>query len=133
MKLVCQLDADGYFVGTTTADESPLEKGVYLMPAGTVDAAAPSTPPGHRARWDNEWVFEVIPVPPEPEPIPQFPLEECKYKAKQRIAATDWAVLPDVNIQNQAEFVEYRAALRALILNPVVDPVWPSEPQPVWQ
>ena len=33
MKQVIQLDADGYFVGTTMADESPLESGLLLMPA----------------------------------------------------------------------------------------------------
>lgn len=59
-------------------------------------------------------------------------LEDCKSKAKQLIAATDWAVLPDVNISNRADFEAYRATLRNLILNPVVDPVFPVEPQPIW-
>lgn len=63
MKTVVQLDSDGYFVGTTTADESPKEPGVYLMPAGTVDTEAPAVPDGQRAKWDNGWVFEDIPAP----------------------------------------------------------------------
>jgi hypothetical protein len=70
MKQVIQLDAAGYFVGFTTADESPLEEGVYLMPAGTIDTNAPAIPEGKRAKWDGAWVFEDIPQPePEPEPI----------------------------------------------------------------
>jgi hypothetical protein len=70
MKQVIQLDAAGYFVGFTTADESPLEEGVYLMPAGTIDTNAPVIPEGKRAKWDGAWVFEDIPQPePEPEPI----------------------------------------------------------------
>lgn len=40
-KPVSQLDPAGHFMGLTTADESPLELGVWLMPAGTVDAVPP--------------------------------------------------------------------------------------------
>lgn len=60
------------------------------------------------------------------------PLENCKNKAKTLIAASDWSVLPDVGLANVSDFQAYRGALRALILNPVVDPVWPTEPNPVW-
>lgn len=73
MKIVSQLDADGYFVGLTAADESPLEPGVFLIPGGAVDAEPPVVPDGHRARWSNGWAFEAIPQPepePEPEPLP---------------------------------------------------------------
>ena len=60
------------------------------------------------------------------------PFNECKEKAKQLISKTDWAVLPDVGLVNQADYTAYRAALRALIINPVADPVWPTEPTPEW-
>lgn len=60
------------------------------------------------------------------------PFEVCKAEAKKRIAATDWSVLPDVSISNRAEFESYRAALRALIITPVANPSYPTEPQPVW-
>lgn len=56
----------------------------------------------------------------------------CKAEAKKRIAATDWSVLPDVGLANVAAFETYRAALRELIKNPVADPVWPTEPEPIW-
>ena len=57
---------------------------------------------------------------------------QCSATAKQLIAASDWSVLPDVNLTNKADFESYRATLRELILNPVTNPVWPVEPQPVW-
>jgi hypothetical protein len=60
------------------------------------------------------------------------PLEATKAEAKLRIAATDWSVLPDVSLANQSDFVAYRAILRGLITNPVVNPSWPTEPQPIW-
>jgi len=72
MKNVIQLDDNGYFAGVTVADESPLEVGVYLMPAHTVDADVPTIPDGHVAKWNGAWVYEPIPAPvvePIPEPI----------------------------------------------------------------
>lgn len=55
-----------------------------------------------------------------------------KYEAKRLISLSDWAMLSDVNISNKAEFEAYRATLRGLILQPVVNPEWPVEPEPVW-
>lgn len=61
-----------------------------------------------------------------------YQLDACKNEAKKRIAATDWAALPDVSLTNKNEFTAYRALLRALIITPTVDPVWPVEPAAVW-
>lgn len=60
------------------------------------------------------------------------PLEECKAKAKDLIAATDWSVLTDVGISNVSEFIAYRSVLRNLIKTPVSNPTFPTEPEPVW-
>ena len=60
------------------------------------------------------------------------PLKACSDKAKLLLAASDWSVLPDVNISNKADFEAYRAQVRALVFNPVAEPVFPTEPQPVW-
>jgi hypothetical protein len=56
----------------------------------------------------------------------------CKSQAKSLLAASDWAVLPDVQITNKAAFDNYRAILRGYVISPVVNPTWPTEPQPVW-
>lgn len=73
-KIVSQLDAAGYFVGYTTADESPLEPGVFLLPAGAIEVAAPEIPAGKRAKWlGDSWVLEDIPSDVAPEPEPQEP------------------------------------------------------------
>ena len=58
MKTVIQLDADGYFSGFTTADESPKEPDVYHMPRNTIEATAPTIAEGYRAKWDGSWVME---------------------------------------------------------------------------
>jgi hypothetical protein len=86
-----------------------------------------------------EWLDTVQVKPTESEVNAEIarlnsdaPFLACSNEAKKRIAASDWSVLPDVNISNKAEFETYRAAVRALIINPVADPVFPAEPQPVW-
>ena len=66
------------------------------------------------------------------EKLSKFKKDNCKHEAKKRIANSDWAVLPDVNISNKSEFESYRSQLRNLILNPVENPVFPEEPQPIW-
>lgn len=58
--------------------------------------------------------------------------QNCKDQAKQLIASSDWSVLPDVNISNKSEFENYRTQLRNLIINPVEDPIFPKEPNPIW-
>jgi len=58
--------------------------------------------------------------------------DACKAQAKALLAASDWSVLPDVQITNKAAFDNYRAILRGYVISPVTDPTWPTEPQPVW-
>lgn len=58
--------------------------------------------------------------------------DACKAQAKALLAASDWSVLPDVQITNKADFENYRAILRGYVISPVTDPTWPTEPQPVW-
>ena len=77
MKQVSQLDQDGYFVGVTTADPSPLEQDVYLLPGGCIDEPAPTIPEGQRAKWDNgQWVFEDIPPEKPEQPYPSWTYDE---------------------------------------------------------
>lgn len=78
MKIISQLDAEGYFVGPVQADRSPLETHVFLIPRGAIDVEPPEVPPGQRARWtggeDGSWVFEPLPAPPALPPyVPPTP------------------------------------------------------------
>lgn len=69
MKAVYQTDASGVLISTVLADESPLEPGVWLTPAGCVDVPPPTIPPGNRARWvGGAWVLEAAPVSPDQTP-----------------------------------------------------------------
>lgn len=61
-KIVLQLDDQGYFVGKTFADESPLEVGVWLMPRNTVEAEEPIIPEGMCAKWNGS-SFDIVELP----------------------------------------------------------------------
>jgi len=113
MKQVIQLDAQGYFVGTATADESPLEQGVYMMPADTVDGDVPTVPDGHKAKWNNGWVFEAIPEP-EPEVEVDFKANwtYAEYRASEYPPITDY--LDGVVKGDQAQIDAYIAACLAV-------------------
>lgn len=75
-KIVSQLDTNGYFVAAVSADESPLEPGVFLIPAGAVDAEPPMVPEGKVAlRQGESWVFVNPPalLPDQEPPIQGVP------------------------------------------------------------
>lgn len=54
IKTVYQIDHLGIYVGETTADASPLEPGVWLIPARCVEVKPPSIPERMAALWDGE-------------------------------------------------------------------------------
>ncbi len=63
----------GIYLGTGKADESPLESGVWLIPASATTIEPPEPVDGFACVWANgDWELQAIPEPetePEPEPI----------------------------------------------------------------
>ena len=58
-KLVYQTNHLGIFIGAVTADESPLEPGVYLIPGGCVETEPPAIPE-HKAAWWNGQAWQLV-------------------------------------------------------------------------
>ena len=64
----------------------------------------------------------------------------CADQAKAILTATDWTSIPDVGnpdasnpyLVNQPAFIAYRSQIRALAVNPVANPVWPTQPTEQW-
>lgn len=54
IKTVYQTNHLGLYVGAVTADESPLEPGVFLIPGGCVEVAPPEVPEGKAACWNGK-------------------------------------------------------------------------------
>lgn len=92
-KEVCQLD-NGYFAGLALAYESPREPGVFLMPAGCVEAMPPELLEGEVARWDGGWVIEPVQATePEPEPTPEELTEKARAADLATLAELDWRTI----------------------------------------
>lgn len=90
-KIVSQLHVDGYFAGEVVADESPLEPGVFHIPAGAIDVPPPpSIVEGERYKIvGGKWKAEEIPQPqqelePAPEPLTPDQIKYLKIWAVQR-------------------------------------------------
>jgi len=64
-------------------------------------------------------------------PIPTA--EQNKQQAEADLLASDWTVLPDVNLANKEEWELYRAGTRAIARNPQDGNLnWPTKPQKIW-
>lgn len=61
-----------------------------------------------------------------------FTADEAKETAKALLAATDYAVLPDVLLENADEFVAYRVYLRGVMKNPQMPVFFKPVPEPIW-
>lgn len=53
-KPVCQLDAAGFYLRQTVADQDPMQPENWLMPAGCIDANPPEQKQGFAAQWQPE-------------------------------------------------------------------------------
>ena len=64
----------------------------------------------------------------------------CKQQAQDILYKTDWTTIADVGnpsasnpyLLNQGEFIAYRSSVRAIVLNPTWDAVFPTEPTEQW-
>lgn len=65
-KLIFNVDRNGMYLGDAEADPSPLEHGVWLIPAGAIETPPPDTwPAGYWPQWNGKrWNVIVIPAAP---------------------------------------------------------------------
>lgn len=63
-KTVYQTDRSGWLIGTSVADESPLEPGVFHIPAGAIEVAPPEEWTADKwPRWSgNAWTLAKRPT-----------------------------------------------------------------------
>jgi hypothetical protein len=139
----------GVFLGVDFAQESPLEPGVFLLPAGATFVEPPQVFEGQRAVWNgNTWEVQDIPEPepttlvgpeipepptPEPDPEPE-PLTWDTIRSERNflLSQSDWTQLADAPLspeQKQA-WAAYRQALRD-VPSSFASPeevVWPETP-----
>lgn len=76
-KIVYQYDPAGLYIGQTDADESPLEPGVFLIPARCVEVAPPEKFGDQWPRW-NGAKWELITVSPANDNQPASPVDKLR-------------------------------------------------------
>lgn len=76
-KIVYQYDIAGMFTGETEADESPLEPGVFLIPARCVEVAPPAYSGDQWPRW-NGAKWELITVSQANDNQPSSPVDKLR-------------------------------------------------------
>jgi hypothetical protein len=74
-KTVFQLDDEGFLIGETVADESPLDEGVFLLPAGCVEIDPLPAVEGKRQQFVNG-MFQYIDIPQGPAPVDELKAEK---------------------------------------------------------
>jgi len=139
------------FLGTSNADESPLEPGIYLYPAYSTSISTPAQypPEGFNFIWDiSSSTWNVVPIPPiidseTTEPI-VYPdgLTQLRNVRNIRLYEIDWVAIKyfTQGIPYPIEWAEYVQLLRdlpSLYPEPPLLPtgeldvnaiIWPSKP-----
>lgn len=78
----------GLYLGAYQADESPLEPGVYLVPAHATENPPPPCEAGERAVWAGDaWRVETIPIDPVLPDPPAPTLADIQTAAVMQIKA----------------------------------------------
>jgi hypothetical protein len=92
MKTYSYAPDTGIFHAEGLADESPLEPGVFLIPAHATTIKPPkATLPKVAVFKDGEWVIEELPPPP-PEPEPEPPAPPAPLTPAEKLAKSGLTV-----------------------------------------
>ena len=146
----------GVFIGVDFAQESPLEPGVFLLPAGATFVEPPQVAEGKQATWDGKaWAVTDIPLPPAPEPEPEPVLTEpepepvlpepepepepepltwdsIRNERNFLLTQSDWTQLADAPLtaEQKNAWTAYRQALRDVpsSFSTPEEVVWPTLP-----
>lgn len=76
-------------------------------------------------QWEQKDYEHKNPPPPT--------AQQNKAIATGKLYETDWATMPDVDILNKSDFIEYRKIIRQYVIEPIDGYIkWPVEPKAVW-
>jgi hypothetical protein len=123
----------GVFLGVDFAQESPLELGVFLLPAGATFVEPPQVSDGQQAVWNGDsWEVQAIPAPPEPDPEPELTWDTIRAQRNFHLTQSDWTQLADapLNPEPKQAWAAYRQALRDVpsSFTTPEEVVWPEIP-----
>lgn len=122
----------GEYVSEDEAQPSPLEPGVFLIPAHATEIAPPAKKEKHFRKFDGKaWSYEPIPELLEKVKTKEELASEARHKRTMLLFGCDWRMLPDVPSMHSNGWVEYRQALRDVPQQKGFPEKinWPVEPQ----
>lgn len=124
------------YLGSNIAEESPLEPGVFGLPAHATFTPPPPIPDGCEAIWNNSsWDVQLIQLQKgeEKAPPPIDPWEKLRNYRNEKLFLTDYMFLPDyppMEPEREKAWRAYRQALRDLPASTAdpANPIWPEPP-----
>ena len=121
----------------TTSDVEPFGFGLYEFspePQLTQWQKAVEVDPVQNGDgiWVQTWIVE--PLTPSEKAQKESEMKAANKRiAEASLRDSDWSVLPDVALQNKAEWESYRASLREIAINPPIEVgAWPAPPKTIW-
>ena len=123
-----------YLTNTIVTDQAQVDPfSIFSAPYAEQFIEAPDEVTFEWSLVDGEWVAPVVPVP-----TPEQTQAQNKQRASTLLLETDWVELPSVSdinnipyLLNKAEFIDYRIALRVIVVNPI-NAVFPVKPTSEW-
>ena len=125
---ICKIDKYGYWTGESK--EITEQEGAA---PGWVFADPPIVPNGEWASWQGPasgWLISAS----GPQVAIESEIQSANFEqAKKLLADTDYLDLPNTNPVNKQELIDWRASIRAIVINPPITVVeFPTKPTTVW-
>jgi hypothetical protein len=131
MLVYCYNDVDKVYFGTQEAEQDPKDSNNWLIPSNCTLVQPPAELETHKIVWNGTDWDQIIKADPVVEEQKRLALVVARVSS--RLSGSDWASLPDVNLANKQDWLDYRQVLRAMRADPttVTDPL-PEAPPVIW-
>lgn len=108
-------DDNGFFIGSSEADESPLEQGVFLVPRNATEIVPPAIGDGQAVKFENGcWIVVEASKEELSTPEEKDLASMVRQQRNGLLYASDWSMLADapLSADQVSLWKKYRQALR---------------------